>query len=341
MWSMAWRDHTQRGHHTNNFCEVNVRLYKDLVLSRCKAYNITTLVDFTVTKLESYYNNRLLKFAHSRNTDARLMLQCELKRAEYITSESMISNIGEGTFAVPSQTDSTTTYVVNTSLGTCQCAVGKHGSFCKHQAAVWKYFTHCGPSLPPVTSADRHQMAVLALGSAAKEQAFYADLALTTTTSSGSETPQSERPATTAVVTLPVDDARSRQRDDVITDADGEDVFSTAVARLRELHDVYGSSAESTQTFLRRLNRVKSRGDWEAFLQSGTVPVHRRAGSNIHVQPTAVERRRPGVTRGCKRLHAGRPPVTAERRKRAKLMHALSRNVRQNKCNAKIHGRAH
>jgi len=80
------RSHTQRGHHTNNFCEVNVRLYKDLVLPRCNAYNMTTLVDFTVTKLESYYYNRLLTFAHSRNTDARLMLQCELRRAEYFTS---------------------------------------------------------------------------------------------------------------------------------------------------------------------------------------------------------------------------------------------------------------
>ena len=80
------RSHTQRGHHTNNFCELNVRLYKDLVLPRCNAYNMTTLVDFTVTKLESYYYNRLLTFAHSRNTDARLMLQCELRRAEYFTS---------------------------------------------------------------------------------------------------------------------------------------------------------------------------------------------------------------------------------------------------------------
>jgi len=36
LWAMAWRDHTQRGHHTNNFCEASVRLYKDVILSRCK-----------------------------------------------------------------------------------------------------------------------------------------------------------------------------------------------------------------------------------------------------------------------------------------------------------------
>ena len=47
---------------------------------------ILTVVDFTVTKLEAYLTNRLLKFAHSRNAVARLLLQCELKRAEYNVS---------------------------------------------------------------------------------------------------------------------------------------------------------------------------------------------------------------------------------------------------------------
>ena len=158
LWGMAWRDHTQRGHHTNNYCEVSVRLYKDIVLSRCKAYNLTTLVDFTVTKLEAYYANRLLKFAHSRNATARLVLQSELRRAQYVTSASEITVVADGTFAVPSETDRNTMYVINTSLGVCQCAVGRHGTFCKHQAAVWKYYTQCGPSLPPVTSADRYSV---------------------------------------------------------------------------------------------------------------------------------------------------------------------------------------
>jgi len=74
-WAMAWRDYTQRGHHTNNYCEASVRLYKDVILSRCKAYNLVTLVDFTCRNVEEYYVRWLLKFAHSRNASARLMLQ--------------------------------------------------------------------------------------------------------------------------------------------------------------------------------------------------------------------------------------------------------------------------
>ncbi|KFM75475.1 hypothetical protein X975_06891, partial [Stegodyphus mimosarum] len=36
MWCLAWRETTCRGHHTNNFTEVAVRIFKDNVLSRVK-----------------------------------------------------------------------------------------------------------------------------------------------------------------------------------------------------------------------------------------------------------------------------------------------------------------
>lgn len=39
-WCMAWRNiASMRGHHTNNYAEVTVRLFKDNILTRCKAYN--------------------------------------------------------------------------------------------------------------------------------------------------------------------------------------------------------------------------------------------------------------------------------------------------------------
>ena len=46
--------------------EMTVRLYKDIVLSRCKAYNATALLAFTRTVLEKYYAHRLRSFANSR-----------------------------------------------------------------------------------------------------------------------------------------------------------------------------------------------------------------------------------------------------------------------------------
>ena len=66
------------GNHTNNYAEITVRLYKDIVLSRCKIYNKTALVDFTCTEMEIYYVRRLRAFANSREVDPRLLLQALL-----------------------------------------------------------------------------------------------------------------------------------------------------------------------------------------------------------------------------------------------------------------------
>jgi len=51
LWCIAWRGAEMCGNHTNNYAEITVRLYKVIVLSRCKAYNVTALVDFTCTAL--------------------------------------------------------------------------------------------------------------------------------------------------------------------------------------------------------------------------------------------------------------------------------------------------
>ncbi|KAE9522931.1 hypothetical protein AGLY_016562 [Aphis glycines] len=68
-----WRDSYSRGYVTNNYCEVVVRLYKDHVLDRVKAYNVLALIDLTSTALEDYYKRRLREFADSRNSSIRLI----------------------------------------------------------------------------------------------------------------------------------------------------------------------------------------------------------------------------------------------------------------------------
>jgi len=51
-WCLAWRDRTNRGHQTNNFSVVSVRIFKENILRRLKAYNVISLIDFSCTKLE-------------------------------------------------------------------------------------------------------------------------------------------------------------------------------------------------------------------------------------------------------------------------------------------------
>ena len=81
LWCLVWRKTAaMQGNHTNKYAEVTVGLYKDKVLSRCKAYNAVALVDFTVNVMKSYYRHRLLAFAHSCISAPHLLLDTLQKK---------------------------------------------------------------------------------------------------------------------------------------------------------------------------------------------------------------------------------------------------------------------
>ena len=111
------------GNHTNNYAQITVRLYEDIVLSRCKAYNVTALVVFTCSVME--------KCAKSHEVAPRLLLQALLKKAEYLNTDN-ITRVTAFKYLVPSE-KSDEKYEVDISVGICMCEAGKHGKFCKHQ----------------------------------------------------------------------------------------------------------------------------------------------------------------------------------------------------------------
>jgi len=143
--------------HTNNYAEITVRLYKDIILSRCKAYNVTALVDFTFSVMEKYYVCSLRSFANSREVAPRLLLQALLKKAEYPNTDN-ITRVTAFTYLVPSEI-----YEVDVSVGICMCEAGKHGRFCKHQAGILKCFSLLPPNVPGVTAEARYRIAVVHL----------------------------------------------------------------------------------------------------------------------------------------------------------------------------------
>ena len=61
----------------------------------------------------------------------------------------------------------------------------------------------------------------------------------------------------------------------------------------------------------------------------------------IKVQPTSIARRRQGVTRGSRRIPAGRPPTSAPQNKATKKNHNIGKNINLGQSNAKSHGRGH
>lgn len=59
-----------RGNNTNNYMEVSIRVFKDIVLQRSKVFNSCALVLFICGKFESYHKLRLLEFANTRRSNA-------------------------------------------------------------------------------------------------------------------------------------------------------------------------------------------------------------------------------------------------------------------------------
>ena len=55
-----------RGNHTNNYAEVGMRIIKEIVFGRVKAYNLIQMFQFVTVTMEKYFINRLLDMAHSR-----------------------------------------------------------------------------------------------------------------------------------------------------------------------------------------------------------------------------------------------------------------------------------
>lgn len=166
IWCLAFRDASMHGHHTNNFNEVNVRIFKDIVLSRNKAYNAIALVDFIRMSMEEYYTTHLSNFVNGRSDKSRLLFQDQLNRAAHITKD-WIEALDDDLYKVQ-QKNSPEFYEVNVTVGYCSCPVGKYGSFCKHQAAVYNLYHYKIPSLPPICHETRCLLANLAFGNEAQ-----------------------------------------------------------------------------------------------------------------------------------------------------------------------------
>ena len=66
-WALCYRKHLLvRGNQTNNYAEAGIRILKDLVFSRVKAYNLLQMFSFVTECLELYYVRKILSVAHNR-----------------------------------------------------------------------------------------------------------------------------------------------------------------------------------------------------------------------------------------------------------------------------------
>ena len=54
------------GNHTNNYAEAGIKILKELVFARIKAFNLLEMISFVVDVMELYYQRRLIHLANNR-----------------------------------------------------------------------------------------------------------------------------------------------------------------------------------------------------------------------------------------------------------------------------------
>ncbi|XP_067264285.1 uncharacterized protein [Chanodichthys erythropterus] len=154
-WALSYRrDLPTRGNQTNNYVEAAMRVLKDKILQRTKAFNLPQLFNLFVTRLEMYYEARV--------TDVALGHWEAFHRSRFLATESNIktsdiSQVGEKKFQVKSST-SGHTYTVDMELELCTCPVGHSGAPCKHQAAIVQNYNITSINFLPTTAEMRAEL---------------------------------------------------------------------------------------------------------------------------------------------------------------------------------------
>lgn len=374
-WAVCYRNNsTMRGIQTNNYAEAGIRILKDIVFKRIKAYNLIQVFDFITMTFEMYYERRLLAVAYNR-IDRYISLRYKGLGA-YKVNDNDIRKDNDCMYVVKSKTYDNVEYLVDSHEWTCTCSIGRtghpSGEPCKHQHAVaTKYKINAPNLLPYFNSKGRYLHALIALGKdKTGDEAFYANLC-----------DNVQQPANTSIKSdechisvegeCSHDDGEENLKImiDIFKEQDElkEDVIDLGVAFF---HDIEERIEEMDQQYLTGLKRfftvyleTVERNEPASsstpqlssllhtyFTKSSTVHV---AGSRrMHVQPTAISRRRKGLTRGNQMAPSGRPPKRPcqsdcnVQQKRGRQEHTkrkqnLQLNISKNQANHFKHGHGH
>ncbi|KAK5925589.1 hypothetical protein CgunFtcFv8_018101 [Champsocephalus gunnari] len=121
-----------------------MRVLKDNILQRTKAFNLPQLFDLLTSRLETYYEARIVDVALGRWE--------AFQRAKFLPQDgniaaSRIQQIEDKKFVVKG---STQTYDADMDLELCSCPAGQTGAPCKHQAAVMKHYSCLSHSFLPI-----------------------------------------------------------------------------------------------------------------------------------------------------------------------------------------------
>lgn len=129
LWALCYRNCLCREHNTNNISEAVMRLLQETIFERVKGFTLVQMIDFMLTKFVSFYERRLLDSADDRTKDNFVHYAITLPPPELI---ERIQCLSDTLRLVPSENNSSVSYIVNTEVLVCTCNQGRLRHICKH-----------------------------------------------------------------------------------------------------------------------------------------------------------------------------------------------------------------
>ncbi|PIK36987.1 hypothetical protein BSL78_26177 [Apostichopus japonicus] len=137
-WAICHReDLPTRGNNTNNYAEDAMRVLKDQIFERVRAYNVVQLLDFLLTRMPSNYERRITDIANGR---IDVTLSKKYLPGGGVIEKEMVRKLGDNMFECKSQSKPDVTYNVDMSISVCSCFAGMTGAPCKHQYAIVRHY---------------------------------------------------------------------------------------------------------------------------------------------------------------------------------------------------------
>uniref|UniRef100_A0A2S2PJJ0 SWIM-type domain-containing protein n=1 Tax=Schizaphis graminum TaxID=13262 RepID=A0A2S2PJJ0_SCHGA len=354
---MFRRDIITRGNNTNNYAEACIRILKEIILNRTKAYNVVALIEFICYVWEEYLILRILDHAHNRRDNIQRNYNKLCSQTSNFNIDQ-VTVISETCYSVPSSKTENSVYTIDIEIGVCDCYVGFTGAFCKHQAFLHKYLNLSLPNAPSITFTERYALGKLALGDKCPSQSWF--LSLKENEDGIQFQEKGHHSNITDIDYVSQDniqiecfhkskDISNKNNtnllqpliDDQVVSDNTNDALEKEFLRVKEfLNDV---PLDIRQKLTKKLNVIKNAQQMTKLMGTccrGLSIVTKRKGQ-IKVQPTSIARRRQGITRGSRKIPAGRPPTSISQNKATKKKHNIGKNINLGQSNAKSHGRGH
>lgn len=195
------------------------------------------------------------------------------------------------------------------------------------------------PNVPPISVDARYSLAKLAFGQNVGNKSFYMPLIPELSNNQSLDQNINEELPTIQSSDRPVN-SNDIHLSNVTQNEEIDEYENQIISLMTDNFKKYNRETSSAvlQKCIDRLKKVKSSRTWESFLSTAgnNISLRHRTRATIRVQPTTISRRKPGITRGSKRLPVGRP-LNSDKQKKFKRKRNLGENVRLNVPNAKSH----